>query len=294
MIEVTIKIIFQKLKKEKDKLLKDKSASINFKKFMKKNPEYMDSLRNYPKLKSLFENFGEPEDNILMLFFLFDIYKFPKCTNCSKEIIILKESDIKYRSHDKEKLNSYLKNKITCCDSCRYKKSSKNRRKTLLEKYGVEFFSQIPEAKEKRKKTLLERYGAECLSQIPAIKEKKKQTMLERYGVDNIAKLDSTKEKQRKVCLERYGVDNIAKLDSTKEKKKQTMLEKYGVDHALKTEHTKEKKKQTMLERYGVDYPTKNKEIIKKMLKSRLKNQSIKELLIVENPFKVNHPDPKG
>ena len=207
-----------KIKKEKDKLLKDKSAFINFKKFMKKNPEYMDSLRNYPKLKSLFENFGEPEDNILMLFFLFDIYKFPKCTNCSKEIIILKESDIKYKSHDKEKLNSYLKNKITCCNSCRYKKSFKNQRKTLLEKYGVKFFSQISEAKEKRKKTLLERYGAECLSQISAIKEKKKQTMLERYGVD---------------------------------------------------------------------YPTKNKEIIKKMLKSRLKHQSIKELLIVENPFKI-------
>ncbi|MDD8057126.1 MAG: hypothetical protein PHV15_14785 [Thomasclavelia ramosa] len=281
-----------KIKKEKDKLLKDKSAFINFKKFMKKNPEYMDSLRNYPKLKSLFENFGEPEDNILMLFFLFDIYKFPKCTNCSKEIIILKESDIKYKSHDKEKLNSYLKNKITCCNSCRYKKSFKNQRKTLLEKYGVEFFSQISEAKEKRKKTLLERYGAECLSQIPAIKEKKKQTMLERYGVDNIAKLDSTKEKKRKVCLERYGVDNIAKLDSTKEKKRKTMLEKYGVDHALKTEPTKEKKKQTMLERYGVDYPTKNKEIIKKMLKSRLKHQSIKELLIVENPFEVNYPRP--
>ena len=163
-----------KIKKEKDKLLKDKSAFINFKKFMKKNPEYMDSLRNYPKLKSLFENFGEPEDNILMLFFLFDIYKFPKCTNCSKEIIILKESDIKYKSHDKEKLNSYLKNKITCCNSCRYKKSFKNQRKTLLEKYGVEFFSQISEAKEKRKKTLLQLFLS--LKRLPNFMKKKSST----------------------------------------------------------------------------------------------------------------------
>jgi hypothetical protein len=270
-----------KIKKEKDKLLKDKSAFINFKKFMKKNPEYMDSLRNYPKLKSLFENFGEPEDNILMLFFLFDIYKFPKCTNCSKEIIILKESDIKYKSHDKEKLNSYLKNKITCCNSCRYKKSFKNQRKTLLEKYGVEFFSQIPEAKEKRKKTLLEKYGVEFFSQIPEAKEKRKKTLLERYGAECLSQIPAIKEKKKQTMLERYGVDNIAKLDSTKEKKRKVCLEKYGVDNISKLDSTKEKKRKVCLERYGVDYHTKNKEIIKKILKSRLKHQSIKELLIV-------------
>ena len=131
---------------------------------MKKNPEYMDSLRTYPKLKSLFENFGEPEDNILMLFFLFDIYKFPKCTNCSKEIIILKESDIKYKSHDKEKLNSYLKNKITCCNSCRYKKSFKNQRKTLLERYSVDNIAKLDSTKEKKRKVCLERYGVDNIA----------------------------------------------------------------------------------------------------------------------------------
>ena len=68
----------------------------------------------------------------------------------------------------------------------------------------------LEEVKEKKRKTCLERYGVEYVSQAPAFKEASlastKKTCLEKYGVDSTFKLPANRAKQKETMLKRYGV----------------------------------------------------------------------------------------
>ena len=108
------------------------------------------------------------------------------------------------------------------------------RKKTFLEKYGVNHNSKIPEVKEKKKETWLEKYGVENAAKSPEIKEKSKETCLEKYGYEHALQVPEIREKSKETCLEKYGVENAAKSPEIKEKSKETCLEKYGVDNISK------------------------------------------------------------
>ncbi len=85
----------------------------------------------------------------------------------------------------------------------------------------------------KRKKTNLEKYGVEHVLQNSDVKERFKNTNLEKYGVDNYSKTDIFIENLKKFNLEKYGVEHVQQNDSIKEKTKKTNLEKYGVVSTL-------------------------------------------------------------
>ena len=86
---------------------------------------------------------------------------------------------------------------------------------------------------ELRKRTTMQKYGVENISQLKEIKEKKKQTCLKHYGVDNPAKSDIVYDKIHETSLDRYGVDSPNKSIQKKEKIKRILLQKYGVENVM-------------------------------------------------------------
>jgi len=76
-------------------------------------------------------------------------------------------------------------------------------KQTKLEKYGDENYNNI----EKNKQTCLNRYGVEYSTQISQMKENSKKTLLRKYGVDNASKSDYIKEKKKHTMLNNYGVE---------------------------------------------------------------------------------------
>ena len=158
---------------------------------------------------------------------------------------------------------------------CSSKLRQINSRKTKLERYGDENYSNI----EKQKQTKLERYGDENYSNI----EKSKQTCLERYGVTSYTKTSECKNKIKQTCLERYGVTNGGCSQQSLEKMKNTFKEKYGVEYSWKIPGVSDKSKQTKLERYG-DKNYTNRE------KSK---QTCLERYGVDNVFKIKEAQEK-
>lgn len=175
------------------------------------------------------------------------------------------------------------------------------RKKTCLEKYGVENYIQTKEFREKVKQTCLEKYGETHSSKDPEVYNKKKQTWLKKYGVDSPLKCEEIKEKVKQTCLEKYGKTNPMKVDEFKEKGKQTCVERYGETHPLKnTEIVKKSKKtiekryngqhymcdpvvkkkyySTLLARYGVNNTSKIQSISKKKIDTRLLHQNIHQI----------------
>jgi hypothetical protein len=152
--------------------------------------------------------------------------------------------------------------KTNCSRECSFKNPNKiiKRRKTCLEKYGVDNVAKADIVKKKGKQTKLERYGDENYGCYGS--DSFNKSILKKYGEKNY----NNREKAKKTCLEKYGVDNTFKSEEIKDKIKDSLLEKYGVEYISQNENIKEKKKKTCLKNYGVDNPNKS-EIIKKQTK---------------------------
>jgi len=97
----------------------------------------------------------------------------------------------------------------------------------------------------KRKKSCLEKYGVESASKLDDVKNKVKQSKFEKYGDANF----SNREKSRKTCLKKYGVENVSQLEENKIKTKQTLLKKFGNDVFTRTEYYKEKARKRFIDR---------------------------------------------
>lgn len=106
-----------------------------------------------------------------------------------------------------------------CSCSCAAKANQSEREQTNMRLYGAptnfvrpdvrsKILSKTEEASTTRKRTCLERYGVENASQTTSSKESYKRTCLERYGVVNTFQSDQIKQKIKSTCLERYGVEN--------------------------------------------------------------------------------------
>jgi very-short-patch-repair endonuclease len=133
------------------------------------------------------------------------------------------------------------------------------RKKTNLEKYGVEHFTKTGEYKEKTKKTNLEKYGVEHFTQTEEYKEKTKHTNLEKFGVENPMHLDEYKElsaeKRNKTMLEKYGTTHAYGIEEFRtkaaESKIKTNQERYGVDYYYQSDEFKEKRRSSLQEKFG-------------------------------------------
>ena len=101
-----------------------------------------------------------------------DTYVKSKCSyeNC--------ENIVNKRFRQLEKSGSY-------CLNCIKIKSNYVRKKTCLNKYGIENAAKTTGVKNKIKNTCIKKYGVHYSFQSEKVKDKIKETMLKRYGVQN-------------------------------------------------------------------------------------------------------------
>ena len=160
--------------------------------------------------------------------------------------------------------------KKTCSVSCKKELDRKN----LAEKALVSLKENKEEIAEKRKRTCLEKYGVENPQQNASVKEKLKKTVEDRYGVSCVFKSEKVKAKTKDTCLNKYGTERACQSQEVKDRIAQTHLKKcgsttnlvtpefreaiklqnlskYGVPHYSQSEEYKEKYKKTCYERYG-------------------------------------------
>lgn len=143
--------------------------------------------------------------------------------------------------------------KTTCSRKCSYKnpEMKERRKKTCLERYGVEYTGQSEIVKQHIKESNFKKYGVECSWKAESVKKKIKETMIERHGVTSALKSEKFKEKVKDTLMKKHGVTHQMHLQEIKDKIKETCLEKYGVENPFQSEKFKEKIKKTKSENYN-------------------------------------------
>jgi hypothetical protein len=81
-------------------------------------------------------------------------------------------------------------------------------KENLLEKYGVEYTTQLDSMKQSTQKTNMARRGVAFPSQSPEVQQKIKQAVFEKYGVENVFQAPEIKQKIIQTNLDKYGVEN--------------------------------------------------------------------------------------
>lgn len=140
-------------------------------------------------------------------------------------------------------------------------------KQTLIKKYGSDHPMKIEEFREKAKETNLDKYGTEYASQSQAFREKVSASNMKKYGVEHVTQHPEFQEKSKQTVLERYGVENVMQNPTIKDKQENTTKNRYGVRHALQHPDFQEQFKRTNVERLGVEYPTQS-ELVKEKIRS--------------------------
>ncbi|MFW6009005.1 MAG: DUF7487 domain-containing protein [archaeon] len=160
-----------------------------------------------------------------------------KCDVCGKEKLL------SYINYNKNIKNSGY---YSCSGKCQQEKT----KKTMNDKYGVNYALQSENIRNKGKETCLIKYGTEHHNQSEIIKNKRKSNDLKKYGVNHSSKSENVKEKQKNTNISLYGVISTLQLNENKNKSKLTKKEKYGNEYY----NNNEKSKITKKEKYGNEY----------------------------------------
>jgi hypothetical protein len=142
-----------------------------------------------------------------------------------------------------------------CSAKCSATESTtkEKRKKTNLEKWGVDNVAKAEQVKNKQAETNLERYGTKSSAQNEEVKKKYNQTISEKYGVDNYFESEDFKVKAKETLLKKYGKEHFTQTEEYIELVKQHNIEKYNTEWFTQTEEYKEKAKKTNLEKWGVE-----------------------------------------
>jgi len=147
-----------------------------------------------------------------------------KCSNCESI------NNISNNNYINKQLKKY---EIYVCKNC----SHIHRKKTMLERYGVEYYSKHKDFKDKVEKTSLDRYNVSNYTKTTEYIEKSKNTSNIKYGEDHYMKNNDNYKKLQETLIFRYGVDNPSKINGVNiEKRILTNLSKYGVEHAIQND----------------------------------------------------------
>jgi hypothetical protein len=170
------------------------------------------------------------------------------CNNCSIDI-------------GKEKKKKTCLNKFGVEYSLQNKEVREKGNDTIQKIYGVKYISQVPEIRNKAQTTMINRFGVSHALQSKELIEKSQNTMINRFGVSHASQNEDVKIKTKNTNLEKYGFPCASQNEDVKDKIKNTNLEKYGFHCALQNEDVKDKIKNTNLEKYGVEYATQNEDV---------------------------------
>lgn len=187
-----------------------------------------------------------------------------RCDYCG----LHKEELMRYVDYNAQTKNGTRK---CCCLDC----VSLKRSEVILEKYGYENATQVPEIKEKIRKTNQERYGSNSPAGNAEVREKQKKTLMEHYGVENPSLSKEIQDKRTQTFIENYGVENPMLVEEIREKVRHTIVERYGVENVSQNPKIQDKRTQTFIERYGVSTPLQNKECLEKMKQTNLERYGV-------------------
>ena len=149
------------------------------------------------------------------------------------------------------------------------------RRKTNLEKFGVENCYQSEEIKQKIKETCLKKYGVEHHNQREEVKQKIDESTIKSQGAKRYLQTEVGQQKYKNTCLEKYGVENTFQSEEKKNKIKATNLEKYGYEVAAKSPIVQENLKRHNRIKYGVDYISQSPEIQEKVKNTNMERYGV-------------------
>lgn len=194
------------------------------------------------------------------------------CDNCSKES---KNAFKDYWNYTNGLVDPFY------CKKCNHIKSEK----TCLEKWGVKNPMQSDEVKLTLKKSLVSKYGVDWYSKSSEWKEKFKTTSQNNWGVDNPSKSDIIIDRIKKSNNLKYGVDWPMQFKEIMDKSVSTSQEKWGVDRYSERLEWSEDIKKISQEKWGVDNYYQTDECKKKVLESNqlkwgghpMKNSQIKQ-----------------
>ncbi len=133
----------------------------------------------------------------------------PKCLTCG--------SEVKFRNRLDKPYGDFCS--LTCANNNK-EELGRRQRKTLNEKYGVDYYPQHSEFVSKQKNTKQKKYGDPNYNNVN--KSLKTKKLL--YGHTNYNNV----EKQKNTCLVKYGVDNYSKSEEYVQKLKYEYVEKYS------------------------------------------------------------------
>lgn len=128
------------------------------------------------------------------------------------------------------------------------------RKKTTIEKYGVDNIAKLDESKKKAEETNIERYGCKSSFQNEEVKNKWKDTIKEKYGVEHVFQSSEVKDKSIETNLKKYGTKHFVQSEEYLTKLITNNLEKYGVRFYQHTDEYRHKTIKTNQEKYGCDY----------------------------------------
>jgi hypothetical protein len=160
-------------------------------------------IKNNYRIKKRYEMFGLDVSK--------EFIKVPiEMMSSGSHVIITSVCDIcKFES--KMMFKTYVKQTeydgINYCEKC----SLIKKRKRILEKYGVENYTETPDFKSKSKKTCQSKYGRDFFQSTEEYKNKIKETCQRKYGVNNYANTYECQEKMKKTRIENKNQINDKK-----------------------------------------------------------------------------------
>jgi len=105
---------------------------------------------------------------------------------------------------------------------------------------GLHWF-QTEEFKRRIKESNLNKFGIEYHTQLEDVMQKARKTLMASYGVENPSQSELIKAKKKTTLQSNYGVDNLSQSDIIKERRKRTMISLYGTEYYSQSEHYKKR-----------------------------------------------------
>lgn len=251
------------LRQKIEKLLAESRLKVLANTLKKKNAHIREELRQHWDEKYPFE----PRSNAELLYdfwFFQDTKQDFKCESGNwKRFRGLQAGYVEY-CDDKDCGPCRTKARLTKASNSQSPEAKEKRRRTMIEKYGVDNPFKSEDVKNRIKETNLKKYGSTVAANSKSGREKAKKTLLERYGVEHPSHSPEIQKRTKETLLERYGVTNPMFNDEIRAKHEQTILERYGATHIGKSKIIREKVQATTFERYGTKTPFQNKDILGK------------------------------
>jgi len=163
--------------------------------------------------------------------------------------------------------------KKLCSDECRktWNARPENKllrtqgsKKAIIKKFEDEEYKN--KVINKRKKTNLEKYGVENPMQSDSIKNILKESYIKKYGVDNPMKLPENVKKIKEAKKQNFNNENY----NNREKAKKSNLERFGFEFPIQNEDILKLRENNYFETYGVKYPQQRDEIKNKTIETNL------------------------